>query len=149
MTICRSYTFLTKRKDLPNIYSVRIVNNKSCSSSWLVLAEWLTEAWLVYLQKSTIYMTYITTYTPSGAHMFNAAWTTLHMLHKGIHVLRKWPQNIPRSLHTLVTWSWLVAWWIRSPYRMIENVLKQDSSWGDAYGIHITWQKDTYLLTLM
>jgi hypothetical protein len=43
--------------------------------------------------------TYITTYSSSGAHVFNIAWTTLHMLQERIHVLRKRPQNIPRSLH--------------------------------------------------
>jgi hypothetical protein len=37
------------------------------------------------------YMTYITTYPPSGTHAFNAAWTALHTLQERIHVLRKWP----------------------------------------------------------
>jgi hypothetical protein len=34
--------------------------------------------------------TYITTYPPSGAHTFNAAWTTLYTLQEHIHVLQKW-----------------------------------------------------------
>jgi hypothetical protein len=42
-------------------------------------------------------MAYITTYPPSGVHAFNAAWTALHMLRERIHVLRKRPQDIPRS----------------------------------------------------
>jgi hypothetical protein len=46
-------------------------------------------------------MTYITTYPPSGAYTFNAAWTMLHTLQERIHVLRKWPQKIPRSPNTL------------------------------------------------
>jgi hypothetical protein len=35
------------------------------------------------------YMTYITTYPPSGIHAFNAAWTMLYILQERIHVLRK------------------------------------------------------------
>jgi hypothetical protein len=50
-------------------------------------------------------MTYITTYPPSGAHVFNAAWTALHMLQEHIHILRKWPQDIPRPLLALGTQS--------------------------------------------
>jgi hypothetical protein len=34
-----------------------------------------------------IHITYITTYPPNGAHVFNAAWTALHMLQEHIHVL--------------------------------------------------------------
>jgi hypothetical protein len=50
-------------------------------------------------------MTYITTYPPSGAHAFNAAWTTLYTLQERIHVLRKWPQDIPRPPRALAAWS--------------------------------------------
>jgi hypothetical protein len=35
------------------------------------------------------YMTYITTYPPSGVHAFNATWTALHTLQERIHILRK------------------------------------------------------------
>jgi hypothetical protein len=42
------------------------------------------------------YMTYITTYPPSGARVFKAARIVLHMLRERIHVLRKRPQDIPR-----------------------------------------------------
>jgi hypothetical protein len=43
------------------------------------------------------YMTYITTHLPSGAHVFNAAWIALHTSRERIHVLRKRPQDIPKS----------------------------------------------------
>jgi hypothetical protein len=42
-------------------------------------------------------MTYITTYSPSDTHAFNAAQTTMHTLRECTHVLRKRPQNISRS----------------------------------------------------
>jgi hypothetical protein len=42
-------------------------------------------------------MTYITTYPPSGTHVFNAAQTAMHALRECIHVLRKRPQDILRS----------------------------------------------------
>jgi hypothetical protein len=44
-------------------------------------------------------MTYITTYPPSHVHTFNAAWTMLYTLKERIYVLRKRPQDIPRSPH--------------------------------------------------
>jgi hypothetical protein len=50
-------------------------------------------------------MTYITTYSSSGTHAFNAAWTALYMLQEHICVLRKWPQDIPGSLLAPSTWS--------------------------------------------
>jgi hypothetical protein len=37
-------------------------------------------------------------------YTFNATCTMLHMSQEHIHVLRKWPQDIPRSLLTLGTW---------------------------------------------
>jgi hypothetical protein len=135
------------KKIVPNIDGARIVGGKSHSSLWLVLAEWLTQTWLVYMQKSTIYMTYITIYPPSGAHAFNAAWTALHTLQERIQVLRKWPQDVPSSLLALGTQSWLVARRTRNPYRTIGTVLKQASPWGDGSGILITRREETYLLT--
>jgi hypothetical protein len=48
-------------------------------------------------EKHNIHITYIATYLPSGAHMFNIAWTVLHTLEERIHVLSKRPQDIPRS----------------------------------------------------
>jgi hypothetical protein len=44
-------------------------------------------------------MTYITTYPLSDVHTFNAAWSVLHTLNERIYVLRKRPQDIPRSPH--------------------------------------------------
>jgi hypothetical protein len=35
------------------------------------------------------YITYITTYPPSGAHVFNVAWTILYTLQERIRILRK------------------------------------------------------------
>jgi hypothetical protein len=43
-------------------------------------------------------MIYITTYPPSGIRVFNDARTALHTLRERIHILRKIPQEIPRSL---------------------------------------------------
>jgi hypothetical protein len=138
-----------QKKRLPNIYSVHIVSGKSHSSLWLVLVEWLTQMWLVYLQKSTIYMTCITTCPPCGTHAFNAAWTTLHTLQDSIHILQKWSQDIPRSPHALGLQLLLVARWTRSPYHTIRTALKQASSWEDGSNIHITQREDTYLLIWM
>jgi hypothetical protein len=42
-------------------------------------------------------MIYITTYPLSGAHVFNAVWTTLHTSPERIHTLCKLAQDIPRS----------------------------------------------------
>jgi hypothetical protein len=62
----------------------------------------LTQLWLTYLQKTQYaYMSYITTYLPSGTHTFNTAWTTLHTLQECIHALCKSPQDTPRSPHAL------------------------------------------------
>jgi hypothetical protein len=43
------------------------------------------------------YMIYIIIYPSNKARIFNAAWTMLHTSREHIHVLRKRPQNIPRS----------------------------------------------------
>jgi hypothetical protein len=54
----------------------------------------------VPVKKHNIHIyTYITTYSPSGAHAFNVVWTALHMLREYNHVLRKRPPDIPRSSH--------------------------------------------------
>jgi hypothetical protein len=50
-------------------------------------------------------MAYITTYPPSGAHAFNVVWTMLYTLQERIHVLQKWPQDIPRPPHALAARS--------------------------------------------
>jgi hypothetical protein len=54
-----------------------------------------------YRKAQYTYMTYITTYPPSGAHEFNVVWTALHTLQECIHILRKRPQDIPMSPHVL------------------------------------------------
>jgi hypothetical protein len=40
-------------------------------------------------KKSQIYMSYITTYLPSGVYVFNIARASLHTLRECIHVLQK------------------------------------------------------------
>jgi hypothetical protein len=62
-------------------------NDMTYSNVVSVLAENTTD----------IYVTYITTYPPSDACAFNGTRTTLHTLREHIHVLRKRPQDIPRS----------------------------------------------------
>jgi hypothetical protein len=57
----------------------------------------------VLVQEHNRYMTYITTYPPSDARAFNVARTALHTLRERIHVLRKRPQDIPRSTHPRCT----------------------------------------------
>jgi hypothetical protein len=146
---CQTYTFLTKRKSAPNIDGVRIVGGKVAlipvvSFRGMTYANMLS----VPVEEHNRYMTYITTYPSSGAHMFNAAWIALHTLQECIHVMRKWPQDIPRSPHTLGARSWLFAWWTRNLYRTIGTVLKQTPPWGDRSEIHITRWEDTYFLTL-
>jgi hypothetical protein len=44
-------------------------------------------------------ITYITPYPLSATRAFNDAWTTLYTLRERIHVLRKRPQDIPKSPH--------------------------------------------------
>jgi hypothetical protein len=58
---------------------------------WLMHSRWQITFILIVSSSSM-------TYPPSGTHMFNAAWTSLHTLRECIHVLRKRPQDIPRSL---------------------------------------------------
>jgi hypothetical protein len=55
------------------------------------------ETWLAYLLKSTIIYDINHHLSPKWRHAFNAARTTLHMLRERIHILRKRPQDIPRS----------------------------------------------------
>jgi hypothetical protein len=50
----------------------------------------------VPVEKHNIYDKYNHLF-PSGALAFNTVWTALHTLRERIHVLRKWPQDIPRS----------------------------------------------------
>jgi hypothetical protein len=83
---------------LPHIGGVHIVGGNSHSSSWLVLTIWLTKRGQRTCRRAQYtYMTYIITYPLSDAYVFNAVRTTLYTLRERIHVLRKWPQDIPRS----------------------------------------------------
>jgi hypothetical protein len=99
---------LTKRESLPNIVSVRIVGGKSHSSLWLVLAVWLTQTWLAYLQKTHVYMTYITTYSQV---------VPVHLALHGQRCIRyenvftSWVRNHKTFLgrHILGAQSWLVT----------------------------------------
>jgi hypothetical protein len=51
----------------------------------------------VLAEEHNRYMAYITTYPPSGTRTFNTIRTALQTLQERIHVLRKRPQDIPRS----------------------------------------------------
>jgi hypothetical protein len=78
-----------KKKLLPHIDDVRIVDGELHSSPWLTPMIRLMETWLAYLQKSKIdIFTYITTYLLSGVRVFNDAQTALHTLQERTHVLR-------------------------------------------------------------
>jgi hypothetical protein len=79
--------FFTKIKLLPSIDGIRLVGGKSHSTPWLFLAIRLMKMLLAYLQKSIIYVIYIATYPPSGAHRFNDAWTMLYTLREHINIL--------------------------------------------------------------
>jgi hypothetical protein len=87
-----------QKKLLPNIDGVCIVGGKMHLSLLLVLTR---QSYAIVVSVPTkehnIHMTYITTYPPSGARGFNAARTALHTLRECIQVLRKRPQDIPRS----------------------------------------------------
>jgi hypothetical protein len=87
-----------KEKLLPNIDGLRIIGSNSHSSPWLVPMIQLTKrGYHTYRRAQYTYMTYITTYPSSGAHAFNASWIALHTSQECIHVLKKRPQDIPRS----------------------------------------------------
>jgi hypothetical protein len=98
MTMCRSYTFLTERKLLPNIDGICIVGGK-VALILVVSSSGTTYANVVSIpaEEHNRYMTYNITYPRSGTHVFNVVWTALHTLQERIHVLCKWPQDIPRS----------------------------------------------------
>jgi hypothetical protein len=95
---CRPIRFSPKEKGVPNIYGIRLVGGKVTlipvvSSSGMTYANMVS----IPTEEHNRYMTYITNYPPSDADAFNAARPTLHTLQERIHVLRKWPQDIPRS----------------------------------------------------
>jgi hypothetical protein len=83
---------------LLHLGGVHIVGGNPHSSLWLVLTIRLTKCGQCTCRRAQYtYMTYITTYPLSGAHAFNAARTMLYTLRERIHILQKWPQDIPRS----------------------------------------------------
>jgi hypothetical protein len=99
MKTCRSYPFLTKRKAFAT-YKWRTHNRWQIILIPRVSSSVMTYAHVVSIlaEEHNRYMTYITTYPTNGACAFNASWTKLHTLREHIHVLRKRPQDIPRSL---------------------------------------------------
>jgi hypothetical protein len=130
---CRSYMFLTKKK-LWNIYDIRIVGGKVTLIP-VVSSNDTTYSNVVSIpaeNTTNIYMSYITTYPLSGACVFNAAQTMMYMLWERIQILSR-DHKTSLGPHALGARSWLVARRTRSPYRTIETVLKQTSSWGDRY----------------
>jgi hypothetical protein len=82
------------------LYGIGIVDGKVTlipvvSSSGITYANMVS----VPTEEHNRYMAYITTYPPTGAHEFNAARTTLYTSRECIHILKKRPQEIPRSSH--------------------------------------------------
>jgi hypothetical protein len=65
----------------------------------IVSSSGMTDANMISIpvEEHNRYMTYITTFLPSGTHAFNAAQTMLYTLQERIHILRKRPQDIPWS----------------------------------------------------
>jgi hypothetical protein len=102
--ICRSYMFLTKKRFAQYI---RHTYNRwrSHSSPLSVLAK-LVYAIMVRVpaEKHNIHL-HTSPLIPQVVSMHLA----LHTSQECIHVLQKWPQDIPRSLLALGTRSWLVA----------------------------------------
>jgi hypothetical protein len=99
---CRPYTSLAKRKTFA-IYRRRTHSRCQIALIPVVSYSGITYANVVSVptEEHNRYMIYITTYLLSGTHAFNVAWIALHMLQECIHVLRKWPQEIPRSPHPM------------------------------------------------
>jgi hypothetical protein len=95
---------------VPNIYGIRLVSGKVALIP-VISSRGMTYANVVSVpaEKHNWYIfTYITTYPPIDTRVFNAAQTSLHTLQERIHVLRKWPQGIPRSLLTVIKCRYLL-----------------------------------------
>jgi hypothetical protein len=122
-------------------------------SFWRVSSSCMTYANVVSApaKEHNRYMAYIITYPPNGACAFNTARTSCIRYE---NIFTSWGKGHKTSLdpHALGAQSWF-TWFTtgqtRSPYCMIGTVLMQASSWGDESRIHITRQKDTYLLTFL
>jgi hypothetical protein len=140
-----------KKKLLLHIGGVRIVGGNSHWTLWLTLTIRFTETWLVYQQKSTIYI-YICTHTSPLIPQVASVCLTLHgqCCIRYENVFTTWGRDHKTFLgpHALGARSWPVARQTRNLYLTIGTVLKQASSWGNKSEIHITRQKNTYLLTL-
>jgi hypothetical protein len=80
-------------------YRCRTYNRWQVAFNHVVRSNDVTYANVVSIptEEHNRYMTYITTYPPSGARAFYVARIALDTLRKCIHVLRKRPQDIPRS----------------------------------------------------
>jgi hypothetical protein len=148
MTTCRLYPFLTKRKLLLNIDGVCVVDDKSHSTPWLALSDTTYSNVVSVPVENTIDIyNHISPPIPQVAPVR----LTLHgqrcIHYENIFTSCRRDYKTFLSPYTLGARSWPVAWPTRSPYHMIETVLKQASSSGDEFGIHITRRKDTYLLT--
>jgi hypothetical protein len=81
MITYRSYSFLTQKKSFCPIYkayveSVTVVLIPTVSSNESSLCN---HGWRTYRREQYTHA-YITTYLPSGAHVFNDAWTALYTL---------------------------------------------------------------------
>jgi hypothetical protein len=143
----QSYMFLTKRKVCQYI-------RRTYSRWWITLILVVSSSGMTYANVVSI---------PTEEHnrnIWHTSWLipqvvpvrlTLHRQCR-IHyenVFTSWGSDHKTSLgpHALGARSWLIAQWTRNPYRTIGAVLKQTSSWGDLFGIHITRLEDTYLLT--
>jgi hypothetical protein len=93
------------------------------------------KTWLVYLQKSTII------YPPVAS--VRLTFHGQHCIHYE-NVFTSWGSdyNISLGSHALGARSWSVTRQTRNPYRTIETVLKQVSSWRDRSEIHITRREE-------
>jgi hypothetical protein len=116
-----------QKKKLSNIDGICIIGGNSHSSLWIVLTR---QSYAIVVsvpaeEHNRYIFIYIATYPPSDVHVFNVVWTSLHMLWERIHVLQKWPQDIPRPPHVLGARSWLIAQRTRNPYHTIGIVLKK------------------------
>jgi hypothetical protein len=98
MKSCRFYPFLTKIKAFAT-YRWRTHSRWQFALIPVVSSNDTTYGNMVSIrtEKHNRYVTYITTYPPSSAHVFNTTRTVLHMLRERIHILRKRSQDIPRS----------------------------------------------------
>jgi hypothetical protein len=82
------------------------------------------------------YMACIITYPPSITHVFNAAWTAPHTLQERIHILRKRPQDIPRSPHPRCT--------VVTSHTIYTQPLPHDRNYPQASFVLRGWVRDSH-----